>query len=95
MIKVVWSDKKNRQNISKHGVDFNEARSIFDDPLQVSVDDPDNSLYEYRFITIGMSENNRLLIVAHTFRDDKIRIITARKPTRRERKNYEQEVFDA
>jgi uncharacterized protein len=95
MIKVVWSDKKNRQNIRKHGVDFNEAKSIFDDPLQISVNDPDHSVYEYRFVTLGMSENNRLLIVAPTYRDDKIRIITARKPTRRERKNYEEGVFNA
>lgn len=95
MIKVVWYEKKNRQNIRKHGVDFMEAKSIFDDPLQVSVNDPDHSFDEYRFITIGMSEKNRLLIVAHTFRDDKIRIITARKPARRERKDYEEGGFDA
>ena len=95
MIKVVWSKKKNLGNIRKHSVDFNEAKSIFDDPLQVSVDDPDYSFDEYRFITIGMSEKSRLLIVAHTFRDDKIRLITARKPTRRERKNYEEGGFDA
>ncbi len=95
MIKVVWSEKKNRQNVRKHKVDFDEAKSIFDDPLQISLNDPDHSFYEWLFITIGLSENNRLLIVAHTFRDDKIRIITARKPTRRERKDYEEGVFDA
>jgi uncharacterized protein len=95
VIKIVWSEKKNRQNIRKHKVDFNEAKSIFDDPLQISINDPDHSFDEYRFITIGMIENNRLVIVAHTFRDDKIRIITARKPTRGERKNYEEGDFDA
>jgi uncharacterized protein len=95
MIKIVWSEKKNRQNISKHKVDFNEAKSIFDDPLQISINDSDHSFDENRFITIGVSENNRLLIVAHTFRDDKIRIITARKPTRRERQDYEEGDFDA
>ncbi len=95
MIKVVWSEKKNRRNRRKHRVDFNEAKSIFDDSLQISVNDSDHSLYEYRFLTIGMSENNRLLIVAHTFQDDKIRVITARKPTLGERKDYEEGVFDA
>lgn len=95
MIKIVWSEKKNRQNINKHKVDFNEAKSIFDDPMQISLSDPDHSVDEFRYLTIGMSENNRLLIIAHTFRDGKIRIITARKPTRRERINYEEGGFDA
>ncbi|HLM01582.1 MAG TPA: BrnT family toxin [Pyrinomonadaceae bacterium] len=95
MIKVVWSERKNRQNIRKHKVDFVEAGTIFADPLQISVSDPDHSFDESRFITIGMSERNRLLIVAHTFRDDKIRIITARKPNRRERKDYEEGVLNA
>jgi uncharacterized DUF497 family protein len=59
------------------------------------MNDPDHSFDERRYITIGVSEQNRLLIVAHTFDNDKIRIITARKPTRRERKNYEEGAFDA
>ena len=95
MIKIVWSEKKNRQNIRKHKIDFDEAKSIFDDPSQLSANDSDHSIYEYRFITIGMSMQNRLLIIAHTFRDDKIRIITARKPTRRERNDYEEGDFNA
>lgn len=95
MIKVVWSEKKNRQNILKHRIDFNEARTIFNDPLQMTITDPDHSFDERRFITFGMTDRNRLLIVAHTFRDNKIRIITARKPTRGERKNYEEGEFDA
>ena len=95
MIRILWSEKKNRQNIRKHKVDFNEAKTIFDDPLQISMNDPDHSFDERRYITIGISEQNRLLIIAHTFGDDKIRIITARKPTRRERKNYEEGAFDA
>jgi len=56
MIKVVWSEKKNRQNIRKHKVDFEEAKTIFDDPMQISMSDPDHSFDELRFITIGMSE---------------------------------------
>lgn len=95
MINVVWSEKKNRQNIRKHKADFNEAKTIFDDPLQISMDDPDHSFDERRYITIGTSAQNRLLIVAHTFSDDKIRIITARKPTRREQKIYEEGAFNA
>lgn len=95
MIKVVWSEKKNRQNIRKHKTDFDEAKTIFDDPLHISINDPDHSFDERRYITIGVSEQNRLLIVAHTFDNDKIRIITARKPTRREKRNYEEGTFDA
>ena len=90
MIKVVWSNKKNQENIRKHRVDFGEARTVFDDPMQITIDDPDHSFEERRFITFGRSARNRLLVVAHAFRDDKIRIISARKPTRRERKNYEE-----
>ncbi len=95
MIKVVWSEKKNRQNIRKHRTNFDEAKTIFDDPLHISINDPDHSFDERRYITIGISEQNQLLIVAHTLDDDKIRIITARKPTRREKINYEEGKFDA
>ena len=95
MIEIIWSAKKNRLNISNHKVDFSEAKTIFDDPLQISMNDPDHSFDERRYITIGVSEQNRLLIIVHTFDNDKIRIITARKPTRRERNNYEEGAFDA
>jgi len=95
MIEIVWSEKKNRLNISNHRVTFSEAGTIFDDPLQISMNDPDHSFDERRYITIGVSEQNRLLIVAHTFDNDKIRIIKARKPTRRERRNYEKGDFNA
>lgn len=95
MLRVEWSARKNRSNIIKHGVDFAEAKSVFDDPLQLTVPDPDHSISEKRFITVGMSERNRLLIMAHTIEDDRIRIITARRPTRTERRNYEEGGFDA
>jgi uncharacterized protein len=95
VIKIVWSEKKNRLNIFKHGVDFEEARTIFYDPLQLNGSDPDHSFDEQRYLTIGMSKQNRLLIVAHTFGNDRIRLITARKPTRRERRNYEEGVHNA
>lgn len=95
MIRIEWSKRKNRLNTVNHRVDFSEAQTIFDDPLHVTVGDPDHSFDESRYITIGRSAENRLLIIAHTFENDKIRIITARKPTRSERKNYEEGVFDA
>lgn len=95
MIRVVWNEKKNRQNLGKHKIDFSEAKTIFDDPLQISINEPDHSFDERRFITFGMSDRNRLLIVAHTLSDDKIRIISARKPTRRERQYYEEGDFNA
>ncbi len=78
MIKIVWSKKKNWLNVGKHRVDFDEAKSIFDDP-QVSLSDPEHSFDERRYITIGISDRNHLLIVAQTFENDIIRIITARK----------------
>ena len=90
MIEIIWSKKKNRLNIHKHRVDFDEAQTIFEDSLHATMDDPDHSLDEQRFITIGTSEQNRLLIVVHTLDDDRIRIISARKPTRRERLDYEE-----
>ncbi len=71
MNQLVWSDAKNRLNITKHGVNFEEAGTIFDDPLQVTINDPDHSSDEQRFLTFGVSFKNRLLIVAHVFRDDK------------------------
>lgn len=95
MIRIVWDNNKNHVNVRKHRIDFSEAKSIFDDSLQVSVNDPDHSSEERRYVTLGTSARNRLLIVAHTFDDDTIRIITARKPNRRERLNYEEGVYDA
>lgn len=95
MIEIVWSSGKNKQNLRKHQTDFEEAKTVFDDPMQISINDPDHSFEEKRYITFGVSDRNRLLIVAHTFSNDRIRIITARKPTRRERKKYEEGEFDA
>lgn len=95
MIRVEWSARKNRLNILKHKIDFDEAMTVFDDPGHLTVADPDHSVLERRFITIGRSTKNRMIIMAHTFEDDKIRIITARKPTRSERKEYEEGRFDA
>ncbi|MEW6211674.1 MAG: BrnT family toxin [Acidobacteriota bacterium] len=86
-----WDEEKNEANARRHGVTFEEAASVFGDPLSDTYDDPDHSAQEYRFLTIGISENGRLLIVAHTDRGDRIRIISARELTGRERKKYEEE----
>jgi uncharacterized DUF497 family protein len=84
-----WDDSKAARNIAKHGVSFEEAATIFGDPLAMTYYDPDHSQDEDRFLTFGHSEEGKLLVVSHTDRDDRIRIISARQATRRERKAYE------
>ncbi len=75
--------------MAKHGVSFDEAATAFSDSLSVTYDDPDHSDEEDRFITIGMTSSGILIMVSHTSRNDRIRIISARKLTRKERKQYE------
>ena len=84
-----WDPAKAEHNFKKHDVDFTEATTVFDDILSVTYTDPDHSVDESRYIIIGMSSSNRLLIVAHTDRDEITRIISAREVTNRERKLYE------
>jgi len=90
-IEFEWDPEKATKNIKKHQVSFNEAATVFGDPLSMTFFDPDHSIDENRYITIGLSYLGRLLIVAHTDRDDHMRIISARKATRRERKFYEEQ----
>ena len=85
-----WDSKKAESNKRKHGITFEEASTIFGDPLSITVHDPAHSIGEDRFITIGTSVNNKLIVVVHTDRNDIIRIISARKATRNERRQYEQ-----
>jgi uncharacterized DUF497 family protein len=85
-----WDPGKARENRRKHRVSFPEAASVFGDPLAITYPDPDHSLAEQRFITIGWSSAGRVLIVAHADRDENIRIISARKTTPSERKHYEE-----
>lgn len=85
-----WDDDKATGNIKKHGVSFKEAATVFGDPLAVTYNDPDHSMRESRFITIGLSEQGKLLVVAHADRGDNIRIISARDTTHSERKLYEE-----
>lgn len=84
-----WDKRKAAYNLAKHSVSFTEAATVFYDPLSISFGDPDHSTDEDRYITVGMSDRGRLLIVSHADRDDMIRIISARLTTTRERKIYE------
>lgn len=85
-----WDLKKTANNLRKHGISFKEAATVFGDPLSMTFEDPDHSINEERFVTIGESRQRRILVVAHTDRRGVIRIISARKATRRERKFYEE-----
>ena len=85
-----WDPDKAKRNSKKHGVTFPEAITVFGDPLSMTYPDPDHSIGEYRFILIGISLSGKVLVVGHTDRDDRTRIIYARKATRVERKFYEE-----
>jgi uncharacterized DUF497 family protein len=85
-----WDLGKARSNLRKHGVSFDEAASVFFDPLAVSGNDPDHSIDESRYVTFGLSSRRRLVAVIHTVRADSIRIISARRATRNERRLYEE-----
>jgi hypothetical protein len=88
-VEFEWDLAKAEHNIIKHGVDFTEAATVFNDPLSITYADPDHSIGEDRYIIIGLSLTNRVLIVAHTDRGEMTRIISAREVTSRERKLYE------
>lgn len=84
-----WDPQKEDLNRSKHGIDFAEAGSVFEDPLFVTFADPDHSVGEQRFLILGESQQGRLMVVSYTERQGEIRLISARKATRRERTAYE------
>jgi hypothetical protein len=85
-----WDSQKAAENLKKHRTSFEEAASVFGDPLALTFDDPDHSIGERRSLTFGVSPEGRLLIVSHTSRKNKTRIISARLATRHERKIYEE-----
>ncbi len=85
-----WDENKAATNLVKHGVSFDEAKTVFIDPLYVDFYDLKHSDDEHRYIVIGMSAQNRLLLVAYTERGDAVRLISAREATRVERRAYEQ-----
>ena len=85
-----WDPAKDELNLKDHGISFDEASTVFRDTLSITIADPDHSDSENRFIDIGMSHRGHLLVVSYTEREDRIRIISARPPTRAEWKNYEE-----
>lgn len=89
-MKFEWGPAKAIENIRKHRVSFEEAATIFGDPLALTFDDPDNSDQERRLLTFGISERGRLLVVSHTYRRRHVRIISARCMDRSERRIYEE-----
>ncbi|MEJ7700444.1 MAG: BrnT family toxin [Pyrinomonadaceae bacterium] len=86
-----WNPEKAAINQRKHGISFEEAETIFSDPFSLTIPDPLHSVEENRFTIIGFSDQQRYLVVVHTDRSDKIRIISARLATPIERRKYEQE----
>ena len=87
-----WDPKKEAKNIRKHKVTFSEAATVFGNTLSTTVPDPDHSEEEDRYIIIGLSQRHRLLMVAHTERGERTRIISARTLTPAEREAYEEEI---
>jgi uncharacterized DUF497 family protein len=85
-----WDRKKAGANELKHGVTFQEAATVFGDSLAITFADPDHSVGEHRYITFGLSRFNRLLVVSHADRGDRVRIISGRLMTPRERNIYEE-----
>ncbi len=84
-----WNPDKAKLNLKKHGVSFDEASTVFNDSLSVTFPDSDHSYGEERYVIIGLSSANRLLIVAHTDRANRVRLISAREATRFEQRFYE------
>jgi uncharacterized protein len=89
-LRFAWDARKAAANLRKHGVSFAEAATAFGDPLSITIADPDHSVTETRFILIGRSRNDHLVVVAHMERGDTIRLISARPASRRERDRYEE-----
>jgi uncharacterized DUF497 family protein len=84
-----WDPDKERSNIERHGVDFTEAATVFGDLLELTISDLDDSVGEYRFLSIGHSSLNRILVVSYTEREERIRIISSRTASPKERRQYE------
>ena len=89
-LRFTWDARKAAANLRKHGVSFGEAATAFSDPLSITIADPDHSEAEERFILIGRSRRDHLVVVAHVERGETIRLISARPASRRERDRYEE-----
>ena len=88
-MKFEWDKDKEKGNIRKHAISFDEAATVFYDLLSATFADPDHSIEEVRLITVGYSSQGRLFVISHTERGDAIRIISARPATMSERKRHE------
>jgi len=88
-VRFEWDPDKEARNLQKHGVSFTEASTVFGDALAATIPDFKHSELEFRFITMGMSSGNRLLVVSHTDLEESVRIISARTATAQERRRYE------
>jgi uncharacterized protein len=88
-MKFQWDSDKAVSNIQKHGISFTDAVTVFGDPLAVTISDPVHSIGEIRFLTIGQSRSQQLLVVSHSERKGEIRLISARLDTRQEKRSYE------
>ena len=84
-----WNHQKVEINFQKHGVTFDEASTVFGDSLSLTFPDHEHSIQEERYLIIGLSSKNRILVISHIYRDESIRIISARQATKREQKFYE------
>jgi uncharacterized DUF497 family protein len=92
VVEFEWDPAKANKNFHNHRVNFSEAVTVFRDPLGITIYDPDHSVDEDRFITIGISVAGRVLLISHTDRNDRVRLISARELSRSERENYENEI---
>jgi hypothetical protein len=90
MLLFEWDPKKAKKNLEIHGISFDEASTVFRDALSLATYDPLHSDEEDRFVLIGNSYNNRLLVVVHTEKFNSVRLISARKATKKERNQYEE-----
>ena len=88
-MKFQWDPRKAIENLTKHAASFEEGSTVFGDPLAGTVPDPDHSVEERRFVTIGLSTSQKLLVVVHSDRGDDVRIISVRRATSSEKKRYE------
>ena len=83
-----WDEEKADANLKKHGVGFDEARTVFNDPFSITIYDPDHSVNEYRYIDIGLSSKDRLIVVSYLEKGRRVRIISCRKVTKKEQRVY-------
>ena len=90
-LKFDWDEQKAIANLRKHKVSFDEGKTVFNDPFAITIDDPDHSFEEERYIDIGRSVRGRVITVAYTERSDVIRIISCRRATTTERSKYERQ----